>query len=241
MIGFLALYAAAVAILTPQYFRISTLLGPAYAGFGRDPFLHGAGHGARHPGVFLAALAGVALLPVCSASDTLARCSWWRWLASFVAGAAQQKGWTYHFYPARVFALILLGAGGAGRPAAACAAGAAGIRGGGVRRVGERSCSCWLRGGHVRVLQRDPARQAEQAQLDELVAAVRRHVPPGGSLYIFSYTIGSSFPLVNYSGVRWASRFPHLWIIEAAYQDQLTRAAPLRFHPPRRWIRPNAT
>ncbi len=82
--------------------------------------------------------------------------------------------------------------------------------------------------GIVRIRHRDPARQAEQAQLDELVAAVRRHTPPGGSLYVFSYTIGSSFPLVNYSGVRWASRFPHLWIIEAVYQDQL-HAPRLRF------------
>jgi hypothetical protein len=51
-------------------------------------------------------------------------------------------------------------------------------------------------------------------------------------MYALSYTIGSSFPLVNYSGVRWASRFPHLWIIEASYQDQLHAARPLRFHTP---------
>jgi hypothetical protein len=81
----------------------------------------------------------------------------------------------------------------------------------------------------ARIRHRDMARQAEQAQLDELVAAVHRHTPPGGSLYIFSYTIESGFPLVNYSGVRWASRFPHLWIIEAVYQDQLHRPSPLRF------------
>jgi hypothetical protein len=37
---------------------------------------------------------------------------------------------------------------------------------------------------------------------------------------------------VNYTGVRWASRFPHLWIIEAVYQDQLHAPAPLRFHAP---------
>jgi hypothetical protein len=51
-------------------------------------------------------------------------------------------------------------------------------------------------------------------------------------LFILSYTIESGFPLVNYSGVRWASRFPHLWILEAAYQDQVHAPAPLRFHPP---------
>jgi hypothetical protein len=30
--------------------------------------------------------------------------------------------------------------------------------------------------------------------------------------------------------VRWASRFPHLWIIEAVYQDRLYAPGPLRFH-----------
>ena len=104
------------------------------------------------------------------------------------------------------------------------------------------ACSRRWRMGIVRVRHRDPARQAEQAQLDELVAAVRRHTPPGGSLYVFSYTIGSSFPLVNYSGVRWASRFPHLWIIEAVVPGPAPRAR-VRFGstPRRKWIGPSAT
>jgi hypothetical protein len=228
--GFLVLYAAAVAILTPQYFDLVRLLGPAYAGFGRDPFLHVL---ITAPGTtvwYLAALAGAALLRV-SKHRTLWAVLLVALVASFVAGAAQQKGWGYHFYPARVFALALMALAvlDVCRPlvrpvqqvyaAAAFAALAASL----LLSVEE---------GIVRVQRRDPARQAEQAQLDDLVAAVRRHMPPGGSLYAFSYTIGSSFPLVNYSGVRWASRFPHLWIIEAAYQDQLHAPGPLRFHTP---------
>jgi len=86
--------------------------------------------------------------------------------------------------------------------------------------------------GIARVTHGDRVRESARAQLDQLVAAVRRHVPPAGSLYIFSYTIESSFPLVNYSGVQWASRLPHLWIIEAVYQGRLHAKAPLRFHRP---------
>jgi hypothetical protein len=85
--------------------------------------------------------------------------------------------------------------------------------------------------GLVRIAGRDAAREYEQARLDELVAAVRRHGPPGASLYVMSYTIGSGFPLVNYSGARWASRFPHLWIVEAVYHDRLYDPRPLRYHP----------
>jgi hypothetical protein len=84
--------------------------------------------------------------------------------------------------------------------------------------------------GVARVAHGDRVRESRRAQLDHLVAAVRRHTPPAGSLYVFSYTIESSFPLVNYSGVRLASRFPHLWIIQASYQDQLYGKAALRFH-----------
>jgi hypothetical protein len=229
-IGFLALYAAGVAILTPQYFSLVLLLGPAYAGFGHDPFLHVL---ATAPGTtlcYLAVLAGAALLRV-SKHRTLWSTLLVALVASFVAGAAQQKGWGYHFYPSKVFAILLL------------ALAVLDIRRPLVRPVQQVyaavafaalavSLLLSVEEGIVFVRRRDPARQGEQRQLDELVAAVWRHTPRGGSLYVLSYTIGSSFPLVNYSGVRWASRFPHLWIIEAVYQDQLHAPGPLRFHPP---------
>jgi hypothetical protein len=230
VIGLLALYVAGVALLTPQYFGLVRLLGPAYAGFGHDSFLHVLVTAPGTTVCYLAALACAALLRA-SKHRTLWAVLLVALAASFVAGAAQQKGWDYHFYPSRVFALVLLALAvlDVRRPlvrpsqqvyaAAAFAALAVSV----LLSVEE---------GIVRVRHRDPARQGEQAQLDELVAAVRRHTPRGGSLYVFSYTIGSSFPLVNYSGVRWASRFPHLWIIEAVYQDQLHAPAQLRFHAP---------
>jgi len=46
---------------------------------------------------------------------------------------------------------------------------------------------------------------------------------------VMSYHIGSTYPLINYSGVRSASRFPQLWILPAAYWDELHADAPLRF------------
>ena len=229
-VSFLALYAAGVAVLTPQYFSLVRLLGPAYSGFGHDPFLHVLVTAPGTTVCYLAVLVYAALFreakhPALWAVLLLAL------VASFVAGAAQQKGWDYHFYPPRVFALVLL------------ALAVMDVRRPLVRSVRQvyaavafaalaTSLLSSAAEGIIRVRHRDPARQSEQAQLDEMVTAVRRHTPPGGSLYVFSYTIGSSFPLVNYSGVRWASRFPHLWIIEAAYNDQLHAPSPLRFHAP---------
>jgi hypothetical protein len=224
----LALYLAGVAVLTPQYFGLVKLLGPAYAGYGYDPFLHVL---ITAPGTPLCALAVLswAALRREAKHGVLWTVLLVALVTSFVAAAAQQKGWSYHFYPARVFALALLALAvfDVRRPftrmlqrvyaAAAFAA------------LGTSVLSS-LNAGVIRIRHGDAAREAEQRQLDELVGAVRRHVPPGGSLYALSYTIGSGFPLVNYSGVRWASRFPHLWIIEAAYQDQLYSPAPIRFH-----------
>jgi hypothetical protein len=92
------------------------------------------------------------------------------------------------------------------------------------------SVLAWVATGIGHLLHLDPAGRTEEARLGDLVAAVRRHTPPGGSLYGMSYSIEAGFPLVNYSGARWASRFPHLWIIEAVYHDQLYAPAPLRFH-----------
>jgi hypothetical protein len=151
--------------------------------------------------------------------------------SGFLAGVAQQKGWTYHFYPASAFALLLLGIVVADhrRPlpstirrlyaAVALASVVTAISWAGIVALS-------------RTLGRNPVQEIERKQLDQLVRAVRRHAP-GGSLYVLSYTIGSSFPLVNYSGAEWASRFPHLWLLEATYQDQLQSPAPLRYHEPR--------
>jgi hypothetical protein len=47
-----------------------------------------------------------------------------------------------------------------------------------------------------------------------------------------SYHIGSTYPLVNYSGVPSASRFPQLWMVAAAYLDALKSDAPLVYHAP---------
>jgi hypothetical protein len=61
---------------------------------------------------------------------------------------------------------------------------------------------------------------------------VVRPLAAGQSVYVMSYHIGSAYPLINYSGARSASRFPQLWLLPAAYMDQLAGGAPLRYHAP---------
>jgi hypothetical protein len=226
--AFLAVYLAGVVLLTPQYFGVVQLLGPAYFGFGHDSFLHVLVTAPSAPVCFLAVLACAALRREAKHRDL------WTVLlvalvASFVAGAAQQKGWSYHFYPSEVFGLALLALTvlDVRRPLVRpvqqvyAAVGFAALGTSVLSSVG-MSIS--------RIRHHDPVRERERAQVEELMAGLRRHAPAGRSLYVLSYTIESGFPLVNYSGVRWASRFPCLWIIEAAYQDKLHAPSPLRFH-----------
>jgi hypothetical protein len=226
--AFLAAYAAGVVLLTPQYFPLVRLLGAAYSGYGQYPFFYVL---VTAPGTAVCCLAALAWAAL--RREAKHRALWTVLLvvlvASFVAGAAQLKGWGYHFYPSRVFALALLSLAVLDvrrpllRPVQRVYAAVA-------FAVLATSVLSSVGMDVARIGHRDMVSQTEQTQLDELVAAVRRHTPAGGSLYILSYTIESGFPLVNYSGARWASRFPHLWIIEAVYQDQLHRPSPLRFH-----------
>ena len=226
--AFLALYLAGVALLTPQYFGVVQLLGPAYFGFGHDSFLHVLVMAPSAPVFYLAVLAWAALRREAKHRDL------WTVLlvalvASFVAGAAQQKGWSYHFYPSEVFALALLALTVLDvrrplvRPVQRVYA-AVGLAALGTSVLSSVGMSI------SRIRHHDPVRERERAQVEALMAGLRRHAPAGGSLYMLSYTIEAGFPLVNYSGVRWASRLPCLWIIEAVYQDQLRAASPLRFH-----------
>ena len=225
--SFLALYVAGVALLTPEYFRLVTMLGPAYSRFGHTPFLLVL---VTAPGTALCYLAvlGWTALRRAGRHHALWMVLAGALVASFVSGAAQLKGWGYHFYPARVFALALLALmvldvhRPLSRPVQRLYAAVA-FAALGTSAVSSLAVSIG-RIGHL-----DPVGRREQAQLDELVTAVRRHTPPGGSLDILSYTIESGFPLVNYSGVRWASRLPCLWILEAVYQDRLYDPGPLRF------------
>ena len=230
--AFLALYVAGVLLMTPEYLRLVRLLGPAYSGYGRYPFWQVL---VTAPGTALCAVAVLAWAAL--RREARHRTLWTVLLlalvAGFVAGAAQQKGWGYHFYPARAFAIALLALAVMDvrrplmRPVQRVYSAVA------LASLGTALLSAVttaaMRAGH-----RDHARRAEATRIAELVAAVRRHAGPGGSLYALSYTNESGFPLVNYSGARWASRFPHLWILEAVYHDRLGALPPLRFHPPER-------
>jgi hypothetical protein len=224
---FLGLYGIGMLVWAPEYLGLVRLLAAPYTRFLYDPFWHllltGRGalltlfalltcfalrRHARHPGLLDVFALGA--------------------LVSLLAGAAQQKELRYHFYPSFALAIVLLGmvvrdTGWAPREW--------------VRSVYRVVTVSILATAVVVVSAQNVTsvmglnRGAEQVQLERVLPVVRA-LAAGQSVYVMSYHIGSAYPLINYSGARSASRFPQLWILPAAYMDQLAGSAPLRYHAP---------
>jgi hypothetical protein len=76
-----------------------------------------------------------------------------------------------------------------------------------------------------------PTRDLEQQHMERLLPVVRARAA-GERVYVMSYNISSAYPLINYAGARSASRFAQLWLLPAAYMDQLKSSGPLRYRGP---------
>jgi hypothetical protein len=222
--GFLALCAVATVVWAPGYLELVRLLAAPYTNFLYVPFWELL---VRGPGALLivfALLAFVALRRHIRHPDALGVVGLGA-LACLMAGAAQQKGFSYHFYPALALAAVLLGL---------IAWDASESRGTWVVAIYRVIASSVFATLVVVVCVRaatDIVRRShdpEYTQMERLLPLVRARAA-GESVYVMSYNISSAYPLLNYAGAHSASRFAQLWILPAAYMDQLRGAAPLRF------------
>lgn len=220
-------YGVAVLMWTPQYVGLVRLLAGPYNRFLNDPFLHVLVTG---PGAVLAIFALLAFAALRSRArhpdlwTALAIAA----LACLLAGALQQKGLRYHFYPSFALALILLGL--VARDAATV----------GLRRI--QAVYRWL-GASVVVaavvvvvvqngaVALGTGRDSDREQFDRLVDIVRERAQ-GEPVFVMSYHLRSAYPLLTYSGVSSASRFPHLWILASEYVHELADTAAMRYHTP---------
>jgi len=225
--AFLAAYGVSVLVFAPQYLALVRLLAGPYGRFLYDPFLHLLVMG---PGALLTLFA---LLTMVALYRYARHPELWRALAlgtvaCLFAGAVQQKGLRYHFYPSFALAAVTLGAVGLD------------VRnplGSWVPRV-YRILAVSVLGTMIAIVAWQNAASAlrlgpdaERVRFEKLVGLVRDRAA-GGSVYVMSYHIGSAYPLINYSGTRSASRFPQLWILAAEYLDALKSSRPLRYHDP---------
>ena len=225
--GVLLAYGVVVLLVTPDYVRMVRLLGGTYLEFLYDPFLHLLVTG---PGVILswfAVLAWIALskhlrLPALGEVLVVAV------VGALLAGAAQQKGFPYHFYPSWALALMLLGVlvahswnalRGAAERLYHVLAGAV---------LATAVILAVVQGSLLLAGRGRPGGEAELMPLSRLV----REKAHGQPIFVMSYHIGSAFPLINYSGAVLGSRFHHFWILAADYLDRMKSPEPLRYRAP---------
>jgi hypothetical protein len=225
--GALALYALGILIWAPGYLQMVRMFAPVYTGFLYVPFWELL---LRGPGALLTlyvALTWLALGRLAQPRE-LATVFVVGALACLVAGASQQKGFSYHFYPSLALATVALGllASSRGVP----------LRGWVLRVYRVVAVSVLATVVVVTCVRNvqaaiQPARDAEQELMEKVLPVVRERAA-GERVYVMSYNISSAFPLINYAGAHSASRFPQLWILGSAYLDQLRSSRPLRYREP---------
>ncbi len=227
-IGFLLAYAAVVVAVTPEYLHLVGILAGVYLTYLR---VSGLGLLALAPGAALVWFALLAALvarrhspePRVLALGAIAVA------ASFTAGAAQQKGLDYHFYPALALATIVIGLVGALPTARSTPAGRLYAR---VSRILLATMVLLSLGRTVlTALGGTPDQRQARAQALSLADFVRERAR-GEPIGVLSYHMSSAFPLVNYADVPLASRFPCLWLLAASYWPELGSDEPLRYRPP---------
>lgn len=227
MLGFLAAYVLAILWLTPDYLGLSALMGSIYQSYMREPFANLLVLGPGAPLVWFALLAFLVLRRQSNRPELCALLAW-SVVSCFVAGAAQQKEFRYHFYPALALAFVLLGLLAADLTDTA-------------RHKSERVYGRVSRALLVAIvvvtvgstafeaITASARNRQQRGELLELAAAVRTRAG-GRPVGVLSYTIESAFPLVNYADVPLAIRFPCLWPFAASYWDSLASGGALRYH-----------
>jgi hypothetical protein len=209
----LAAYAGAVALITPEYFALARAARPLYAAY------HPYGSHVRS-GSWRAAVVALAVAASWSmtrtrtrsrpASRALADVLGVLAVALAIAVYLQGKGWRYHWFPAMGLATLLFATAlSASRRAAGSARLATGLA-----FAAPVACLYVLAPWANR---QDPAPAVE--------AAVRS-LARGDSIAALSTYLGAGFPLVNRTGVGWASRHPTLWQVPGFRRGGDPRALP---------------
>ena len=222
-----ALYGVLVVLLTPAYLDLVRHVGGAYGAYLRNSPLAILVH---EPWAALPVVALIATLALRPADVALARLAELLAVAAaalLLAALAQQKGWRYHLYPAFATATVLLGVlvlvprADAGSLGARTYAAIARLLVAGV-------VAATLAGAVRQAARPRDARYEPYPEFPVLLDVVRAHRERGGgALLALSNNLRAAFPLVNYGGVPWASRFNATWLLAVSYAPELMSGRPL--------------
>ena len=71
----------------------------------------------------------------------------------------------------------------------------------------------------------DAAHLGYKNRFTDIMAPYVERYAPNGSIAILGSNVWPGFPLVNYSGVGWSSRFPTLWLLPGTIQKRMSGEA----------------
>ncbi|MGH7500175.1 MAG: hypothetical protein ACREL7_00320, partial [Longimicrobiales bacterium] len=142
-------------------------------------------------------------------------------LAMYAAMLLQGNGWGYHWYPVMALSVVLCGLALSpflsrfriAAPALAVLA------------------FFWTQAQAVRTSRLLVVDPVLLPQMMDIVEERAR----GEAIVALSHMIETGFPLVNLTGVRWASPYAHLWMVPALYSDAWAGKEPVRYREVGEW------
>jgi len=138
----------------------------------------------------------------------------------FIAYVAQMKGWSYHLYPAST--CLILGYGSLFLNHLTAPRGEATAP---VPRSLTRGIAVAALVVIAILAGNDAAHLGYKNRFTDIMAPYVERYAPNGSIAILGSNVWPGFPLVNYSGVGWSSRFPTLWLLPGTIQKRMSGEA----------------
>ncbi len=140
----------------------------------------------------------------------------------YVVYFIQMKGWLYHLYPASACLLLAAGAMLFGTPLSAPAEVPV--------TLGKRPAFNTILTAAIALMMLVGAalwRGGYRNAYTEAFAPIVREHAAGSSILVLTTEVSRAFPLVNYAGVEWSSRFSALWLLPGLERARRAPAAPM--------------
>lgn len=228
----LIVYAAAVVVFTPEYLALVAILREVYGGFLPMPYTEIL---TDWRAIYVEhAVLAVWITRPDDRTRELRRVLLLATIGFMGALLLQHKGWEYHWYPPLAGATLLLGVALLDAVRNRETASTLGL----VRRAGFVIATVGLivmgAGVTKTVLAGlNPAPHSPYMRdLTPRMTRLIREQASGESISALSSFPAPMFPAVNYTGVRWGSRFFHLWALNGPYRDQRWSHDSVRYHRP---------
>jgi hypothetical protein len=207
-------YAAAVVLFVPEYLPVAREVVQVYGGLNSPPALL-----LRLPDVQIWIVAAIALAVIRLPAAERAVCGVLFATATgfLVAALLQLKGWSYHLYPFRAFAVLLCGAFVVGLSDSYPAL----LE---IVRGGRRSLTAAFVAA-VTIWSARYVAEARRPLAAEMVTPLVELARQSDSLGALTMRaiVYPAFPAVNYAGTRWVLRHHSLWFLPGLYEDELMK------------------